>query len=91
MSKDPPDIRDILRHSVELLDLVIKDSERICAITHDSNDELTALATSIWFIQQQDQDIESLAGSAKMHIATAFYLGYLAGQKEGDLTVWEKA
>ena len=90
MSGEPPDTRDILKQSVELMDLVIEGSEVISAQTHDSNDELTALATSLWFMGSRVSDYQEFGSIVKMHIQTAFYLGYRVGQKEGDLTIWQE-
>lgn len=82
-------VANAMQRTVELMDIVIESAEEVSAICYDDNRDLTALAISLW-LSSQEHSSTQFAANVKMCVETAYYLGYQAGQKTGDLSEWRR-
>ena len=66
------------------------DFDAVHAISIDKNDELSFISAVIGTIALSSSDPIALSIVTKVAIEAAFYLGYLTGKAEGDLSLWEE-
>ena len=77
--------RDLLTRGVELLGLY--DIDVVNAISIDHNYDLSSIAATTAFYTTLPEG--DSANAFKSLAVIAFYLGYLAGKEEGNLSLWE--
>ncbi|KKM05594.1 hypothetical protein LCGC14_1752480 [marine sediment metagenome] len=78
---------ELLERARELLDEY--DDVAIHAVTIDHNVDLAALAAIITGGLVGGANLLQLINGTKSTVELAFYLGYLAGKEEGNLSIWE--
>ena len=80
-------MKELLERACELLDEY--DEEAIHAVTIDHNTDLSALTSLVTGALMGGADMLQLISGNKAAMEVAFYLGYLAGKQEGNLSLWE--
>ena len=80
--------KEMMERGVELLMEV--EEHDVHAVTIDHNKDISALAFAMTVGIEKAPDFSQQMNLIKCFFETVFYLGYLAGKNEGDLSVWEE-